>query len=273
MSGGIYLEIITSKDNKFIKLYKKLSESKKERSATGLFVTEGLRIVQDALNEETDISCLMITQQCCDKYSDILSQADLKGVKPVIISNELGNRISCTEKNQGIFAVCNMKKMQELSLSIKKGGRYAVLYQLQDPGNIGTIIRTADAMGLDGIILSESCDLYSPKTIRSTMGSVFRMNIWHGMDIEYVINQFRNAEVKTYPAVISSDALSLKKCDFSDGGAVLIGNEGNGLPQNVVDMCDIPVTIKMNGNINSMNAGMAAGIIFWEMTSAEKRGN
>ena len=261
------MEIITSKDNRFIKFYKKLSESKKERLQSGLFIIEGMRIVQDALNENISIHCLMITQQCYDKYSDIMSQADLKGVKPIIISNELGNRISCTEKTQGIFAVCKIKEMPDLSSALKKGGKYAVLYQLQDPGNIGTIIRTADAMGLDGVILSESCDVYSPKTIRSTMGSVFRMNIWHGLDIEYVINQFRLSGIKTYAAVVSGEAVSLVKCSFSDGGAVLIGNEGSGLPDRIADMCDIPVTIKMNGNINSMNAGMAAGIIFWEMTS------
>lgn len=261
------MEIITSKDNKFIKLYKKLADSKKERINSGLFIIEGLRIVEDAVSENIDIHSLMVTEQYCDKYSSVLSQADLRGVKPVIISNELGNRISCTEKTQGIFAICRMKNQTQLADEIKSGGKYAVLYQLQDPGNIGTIIRTADAMGIDGVILSESCDIYSPKTIRSTMGSVFRMNLWHDLDIEYVINEFKLKNIKTYPAVISSDAVNLEKCDFSDGGAVIIGNEGNGLPQNIVELCDIPVTIRMNGNINSMNAGMAAGIILWEMTA------
>lgn len=260
------MNTITSKDNKIIRLYKKLSESKKERISSQLFVTEGLRIIQDVLSENIEIHSLIITQQNLDRYSVILSQADLKGVKPVIISNELGNRISCTEKTQGIFAICHMKTQPDFESTIRQGGRYAVLYQLQDPGNTGTIIRTADAMGIDGIVLSESCDIYSPKTMRSTMGSAFRMNLWNIPDIHYVISCFKSNNIRTFPAVISDNALSLEKCDFSDGGAVIIGNEGNGIPENIVSLCDIPVTIKMKGNINSMNAGMAAGIILWEMT-------
>lgn len=261
------LEIITSKNNQLIKLFSKLASSKKERMQSGLFVIEGLRIVEDALSENIEIHSLIISEQYTDKYSYILSQADLRGVKPVIVSNELGNRISCTEKTQGIFAVCKMKSQPDFSSSIICNGKYAVLYQLQDPGNLGTIIRTADAMGIDGVILCQSCDIYSPKTMRSTMGSAFRMNIWNIPDISFIVSEFRNAHIKTYPAVIDSSAADLRKCSFSDGGAVIIGNEGNGIPDDIVKLCDIPVTIKMNGNINSMNAGMAAGIILWEMTS------
>lgn len=261
------MEIITSKNNQLIRLYSKLASSKKERMQSGLFVIEGLRIVEDALSENIEIHSLIISEQYTDKYSYILSQADLRGVKPVIVSNELGNRISCTEKTQGIFAVCKMKSQPDFSSSIICNGKYAVLYQLQDPGNLGTIIRTADAMGIDGVILCQSCDIYSPKTMRSTMGSAFRMNIWNIPDISFIVNEFRNAHIKTYPAVIDSSAADLRECSFSDGGAVIIGNEGNGIPDDIVKLCDIPVTIKMNGNINSMNAGMAAGIILWEMTS------
>ncbi len=260
------MDIITSKDNHIIKLYNKLAVSKKERMQSGLFVIEGLRIVQDAVSENIEIHSLIITQQNLSRYSVFLSQADLKGVKPIIISNELGNRISCTERTQGIFAVCYMKKQPDFESTVRKGGRYVVLYQLQDPGNTGTVIRTADAMGIDGIVLSQSCDIYSPKVMRSTMGSAFRINLWNNADIEYVLDIFKSRNITTYPAVISADALSLEKCNFSDGGAVIIGNEGNGIPENIVQKCDVPVTIKMKGNINSMNAGMAAGIILWEMT-------
>ncbi len=260
------LEIITSKDNPLIKLYKKLSESKKERLKSGLFIAEGVRIVEDAILENIKIHSLMVTEQNLQKYSALLSQADLRGVKPVIISNELGNRISCTEKTQGIFVICNVPEQSGLKSSLKENGKYIVLYQLQDPGNIGTIIRTADAMGIDGVILSESCDVYSPKTIRSTMGSIFRISLWHGLDMDNVLEAFKLKNIKIYPAVISENAVSLAECDFSDGACVIIGNEGNGIPENIVKMCDIPLTIKMNGNINSMNASMAAGIILWEMS-------
>lgn len=267
MRGEKVLEIISSKNNQLVKLYRKLAENKKERMQSGLFVAEGMRIIQDALSENIDIHSLMVTEQNVEKYSALLSQADLRGVKPIIISNELGNRISDTENTQGIFAICHIPFQTDLNSAIRKNGKYIILYQLQNPGNVGTIIRTADAMGIDGVILSESCDVFSPKTIRSTMGSVFRLNMWHSLDIENVLQTFKENNIKTYPAVVSENAVSLTECDFSNGGAVIIGNEGNGIPEKIVSQCDIPLTIKMNGNIDSMNAGMAAGIIMWEMTA------
>lgn len=257
------MEIITSKDNPVIKLYQKLSSSKKERVEYGLFVLEGLRIVQDALREDSGITHLIVTKQATERFGEELFQADLRDTKTIVISNELGNKISSTEKTQGVFAVCRIPEKKKPVF--KDNGRYIVLYGLQDPGNAGMVIRTADALGMDGVILSGCCDLYSPKVIRSTMGSVFRVNINIENDTDALFAMLADAGVSTYAAVIDKDARDISRCGFSGRCAVFIGNEGNGLPREVSARCTERVTIPMRGTINSLNAAMAAGIMMWEL--------
>lgn len=256
--------IITSKDNPVIKLYQKLSSSKKERLQYGLFVLEGLRIVEDALREESGISHLIMTENAEEKFGETLFQADLRNTKTLVISNELGNKIASTEKTQGVFAICRIPADKRMSFA--ENGKYAVLFGLQDPGNVGMIIRTADALGMDGIIMSGSCDLYSPKVIRSTMGSVFRMNIAIINDTEELFDLLRTNNVTTCASVIDNDAEKITDCGFEGGQAVFIGNEGNGLPKEISQRCDRRITIPMCGSINSLNAAMAAGIMMWELS-------
>lgn len=255
--------IITSKDNPVIKLYQKLSSSKKERFQYGLFVLEGLRIVEDALRENSGIENLILTKQAYEKYSHTLFQADLRNTRTVVISNELGNKIASTDTTQGIFAICTIPV--EKKIDFRENGRYIVLYGLQDPGNVGMIIRTADALGIDGVILSGCCDLYSPKVIRSTMGSVFRVDTMIENNTENLFALLKNSSVETSASVIDKDAENINDCLFSGKQAVFIGNEGNGLPPDISQRCDRRVTIPMNGNINSLNAAMAAGILMWEL--------
>ena len=255
--------MITSKDNPVIKLYQKLSSSKKERFEYGLFVLEGLRIVEDALREEAPLTHILLTHQAYEKFGEKLLQADLRDTRTLVISNELGNRISSTEKTQGVFAVCRIPAEKKPVLSAD--GRYIVLYGLQDPGNVGMIIRTADALGIDSVFMCGSCELYSPKVIRSTMGSVFRSDIHIISDTDELFRIFSEAGTVTSAAVIDSDALPVTECSFTGGQAVFIGNEGNGLPPEVAERCTRKIIIPMQGNINSLNAAMAAGILMWEL--------
>lgn len=253
--------IITSKDNPVIKLYQKLSKSKKERIQYGLFVLEGLRITEDALHDG-HVSNLIFTENACEKYSGQLFQADLKDTRTIVISNELGNRISATGTTQGVFAICRIPVRKAPVFT--DNSKYIVLYGLQDCGNVGMIIRTADALGMDGIILSGSCDLYSPKVIRSTMGSVFRTNIFIENDTEELFSLLERNNIITSAAVIDGEE-SVTECGFAGKQAVFIGNEGNGLPAEISARCHRRVVIPMNGSINSLNAAMAAGILMWEM--------
>ena len=255
--------IVKSKDNPVIKLYQKLSSSKKERLQYGLFVLEGLRITEDALKEESNISHIILTSSAAEKYEDMFFQTDLRNAKIVVISNELGRKISSTDNTQGVFAICRIPQKKDIIFS--ENGKYLVLYGLQDPGNVGMIIRTADALGMDGIIMSGSCDLYSPKVVRSTMGSIFRMNINIENDTEKLFSVLSENNVITSAAVIDSDAVSVTEYGFGGKQAVFIGNEGNGLPREISGRCQAKIIIPMHGNINSLNAAMAAGILMWEM--------
>lgn len=267
--SGFFSETVTSKDNPSVKLFRKLMTSKKERFHHRLFVLEGSRIVFDALKNNAPVRKIFITLSALEKYGDRLESIERSEISIIVISDELGVKISDTGKTQGIFAECSFIDGTDKLENLKKGGRYAVLYQLQDPGNAGMIIRTADALGLDGVIFSESCDIYNPKVIRSTMGSVFRIPVYRDVSVDDVFIAMENAGINTYAAVVDKNAEDVKTVDFSGGGGIVIGNEGNGLPEEIVSMCSERITIKMNGNIDSLNAAMATGIIMWELMKFE----
>ncbi len=257
-------EIITSKDNAHIKHFRKLIASKKDRYANREFALEGSRLVFDALKNKAPIKRVFLTVSAASKYEESLFEYDF--VEKILISDELGSKISDTGSTQGIFAECEFVKDREKLGSLKKGGRYAVLVSLQDPGNVGMIIRTADAMGLDGVIFSKSCDIYNPKVVRATMGSLFRIPVYPDIDEDDIFMALDDAGISSFAAVVTPGALDVKKADFSNGGAIFIGNEGNGLSRETIEKCTSAVTIKMSGNIESLNAAMATGIIMWELT-------
>lgn len=263
---------ISARDNAAVKLYRKLARSKKERKQAGLFVLEGLRLTVDALENGAMLTHLFWTQ---DGYARWLAEGipvNLRGVRCALIADAIGAELSQTEHSQGVYAVCRIPEQLPLSALIHAGGTYAILYQLQDPGNAGMLLRTADAFGLDGVIYSACCDIYSPKVVRATMGSLFRVPVCCTTEIAPVLEACRQAGVETCAAVVDSDAEPVGQCAFRPGTAVLIGNEGNGLSKEVSDACDRRVTIPMHGTIESLNAAMAAGIVLWEVKRAENGG-
>ena len=257
-------EIITSKDNSLIKHFRKLMTSKKERMTYKEFVLEGSRLVFDALKNNAPIKKILVTVSAFEKYEGELLKYN--NTEVIHISDELGSKISDTGNTQGIFAQCEFIKNRETLGKLKSNGKYAVLCKIQDPGNAGMIIRTADAMGLDGVIFSNSCDVYNPKVVRATMGSLFRIPVYPNISEEEIFIALDNEKIPSFAAVVKGDALDVKKADFSGGGAIFIGNEGNGLDDDTIKKCLKKITIKMSGNIESLNAAMATGIIMWELT-------
>lgn len=254
-------ELITSKDNPSIKLYRKLSDSKKTRKDNNLFVLEGARLCFDS-SAVSMIKLLIVTEGSYEKYNDKLSAFQGKIIK---ISDELGNKLSDTVNTQGVFAICEMPERISVSDFIESNGKYIILNSLQDPLNIGTIIRTADALGINGVVLCGCCDLYNPKVIRGTMGSVFRIKTIETNFCD-VISELKSKKIISYAAIVDKSAKSLTECDFSKGCAIVIGNEGNGLSEEDVMLCDDKFTIRMQGSIESFNAATAATIILWEMS-------
>lgn len=258
--------LITSKENPAIRRYRKLRDHKKARKTEQLFVIEGLRIVRDALQYPDLVEQILITEKF--QMQNAGSPEVLKipeKIQILYISDAVGNDLSDTEHAQGIFAVCRMPVQKSIPEILKPDGRYLVLCNLQDPGNLGMILRTCDALGIDAVLTTGSCELYNPKTIRSAMGSALRVSVVDEPDADKLLHSIRDQHIINYASVPASDALSLKDCQFQGGCAVWIGNEGNGLPEAIITSCDYAVTIPMCGGAESFNAAMAAGIFAWEI--------
>lgn len=255
---------ITSAKNENVKSYIKLLTQRKYRYETGLFVIEGTKILNEAICENIEIMSVFYTDDFADNNKSTVNS--LKEETDIyIITDEIARKLSDTQTPQGIFAICKMPKKYDISASLEEGKRFLALSGLQDTGNMGTIIRTADALGLDALICCGCCDIYNPKTVRSTMGSLFRVKILT-VDEDTAFKEFTAHGVKTYAAVPYIDACDIKSIDFSEKTAVFIGNEGNGLDDDTINRCSEKITIKMKGRAESLNAAVAASLIMWEIT-------
>ena len=263
---------IKSRENPNVKILSKLISSKKARNEHGLFVIEGLRGCADAVKEDVrgniSVKSLFCEEKAFDNLKNALSGEEnetLLNMEIFIVTRDIINRISHEENSQGIFTVAKKLHKNLDDTCLKTDGKYVVLDHLQDPGNVGTLLRTADAVGASGVVLTNNCcDIYNPKVVRATMGSMARINIFIENDFQKVCGVFSKLGIKTAAAVVS-DGEEIRAFDFSGGVAVVLGNEGNGLEKNHIELCDKKVTISMKGNIESLNAAVAGAIIMWEM--------
>ena len=251
---------ITSRENPAVKHYIRLRDKKKARQEEKLFVAEGLRIVRDALQKPYSVQQLFLTETAFEKYQQDLLCEEVSQIFQ--IPDAVGKWMSDTEHTQGIFAVCHMPEQKQ---KMQPDGNYLVLCQLQDPGNMGMILRTCDALGTDMLLMTECCDIYSPKVIRATMGSIFRVPFLEVPSWKELFHQLEELEITSYASVPAKNAVSLAETNFPSGSAVWIGNEGNGLPEALIQSCQQKITIPMKGGAESLNAAMAAGIFLWEM--------
>ena len=261
------METITSRENAGVKEYCKLVTAKKQRDAAGKFAAEGVRLTLEAFQNGVRIEKVFFTAGAEKRYGEKLFELLNSGIPAALITEEISRRMSDTDSPQGVFAVCKKLDKSLPAGKIEHEGVYAALCGLQDPGNIGTILRTAEAFGVRGVVLSTSCcDLYNPKVLRASMGTVFRLPTRIANDFCGQLKSFSASGIPTYAAVVDDTARSVKDISFFGKGVAVIGNEGNGLDQEVADCCDVRMTIRMKGMTESLNAAMAAGILLWEMT-------
>lgn len=243
--------LITSKDNKYYKFFKKLL-LKKNRNSENLFLLEGPVVISEALNFY-EPKYVAVREDLVEIYKYILRDRDY-----LIFSKELFKGICDSENPQGI---CAYYPMVHKKFDLQTG-KFLYLDKLRDAGNMGTIIRTADAFSLDGVIISEdSCDLYNPKTIRATMASIFRVPIFYLNEDDLIKLDFK---------IIAStleDSISIKELNFSSDMILVIGNEAHGVSKKILERADLKVKIPINTNVDSLNAGVAAGIFSYMMTN------
>lgn len=252
--------VITSKDNSLIKLVCSLQSSLKARKENGLFVLEGKRICDDAFTCGIKFDKLIISETALDKYSEAVEKFSKNSLEFYKIPDSLFKKISDTTSPQGIIALAKMPKK---SSEIDKNGKYIALENINDPSNLGAISRTAEALGVSGIILSgDGCDPYSPKSLRASMGTLLRMPI---IILDDFVNEIKNSGLISYACVVDSSALPITEVDFSCGSVLMIGNEANGLTDEAKNKADFKITIRMCGKAESLNASVAGAIAMWEM--------
>ncbi len=250
--------MISSKSNAKIKNVKKLLSSAKERRLQGVLVIEGLRLVRETSPE-------MCEQLFLSESLSKVGEFDTSLYKNVeIVSDEVFRSLSDTVTPQGVLAVVKQPSWTLEQLSFENGCRLLLLDDIQDPGNLGTILRTAEAAGVDMVIMSEGCaDIFNPKVIRSTMGSIFRLPFVTD-DLVSVIEMLKTEGVTVYGAALEGSS-DYRKVEFSEKTAIVIGNEGNGISGNVLNAVNEKIRIPMKGQIESLNAAVSAAILLYHI--------
>ncbi|MBH0170816.1 TrmH family RNA methyltransferase [Fictibacillus sp. 18YEL24] len=247
---------IESESNASLKQWKKL-HTKKEREKSGTFLLEGPHLIEEAITSGAKLQHVIVEENFEINEVWLKEKFTLWSV-PAILMKQLSE----TEKPQGIIAVCEMlERSEEL---IKKGGRYLLIDGVQDPGNLGTIIRTADSAGLDGVFLGEgTADLYNGKTVRSTQGSLFHLPIVKANLLE-IIERCKEHDLPVLSTSLQN-SVDMRETPEVDGFALIMGNEGAGVQEILQQQSTLNVKIPIFGSAESLNVSVATGILLYEL--------
>lgn len=255
------MQIITSKDNENIKYIKKLKE-KKYRDQSGEYIIEGIRLIEEAIQEDAVIKTIVICDECLESNS--INQNLLYEIAKyncIYVDKKIFLSLTDVVNPQGILAVVgksNPDKKIDYTEDI-----IVVLDCVQDPGNLGTILRTIDSIGLKQVVLSKGCgDIYNPKVVRSTMGAIFRVNVIEADNILENIVDFKKHKFEIL-ATSLENSKSIYDIDY-DKKVIVIGNEGNGVSKDILEKADQKIKIPMLGKTESLNASVATGIVLYE---------
>lgn len=250
--------LITSRDNKYVKLAKSLG-TKQGRDKEGMFIIEGYRNVRDAAEKNAEIEFILVSDKCGYDLSVF------KGYKTFTLAPRIFDYVSDTVTPQGVMAVCRMEEINFSDVELDENSLIIVCENLQDPGNAGTIIRTADAAGAACVIMAKGCvDIYNPKVTRSVMSSLFSVKVIRNKNIDSIFGFLKNNSVKSVAGALTKNSISLFESDLKGRCAIFVGNEGNGLSEDTVKRCDSTVTIPMLGGAESLNASTAAAVMMYE---------
>ena len=251
--------MITATSNKRIKWLVSLSEKAKERKKEQVFLVEGTKMFEEA--DEEFVREVYVSESYIEKNG--ISEK-LRRIGYEAVSDEVFKKISDTKAPQGILCVMNQYKYTLEDLLKKENPVLVLLEDIQDPGNLGTILRTGEGAGIDGVIMTkDTVDIYNPKTIRATMGSVYRMPFLYVDSLEEVIKVLQKKGIVVYAAHLDGQEY-YDSFDFTKGSAFLIGNEGNGLKKETADLADAYLKIPMEGRVESLNAAIATSLLMYE---------
>lgn len=247
------METITSRRNPLFQTIRKLNSSAAFRRQKGLFVCEGPKLLEEAVKWGAEIECAVRTPEF-----DLPAALNCRVVET---SGDVFPSLCDTETPQGVLFTC---RLPDTALPDKLSpGRYLVLDGVQDPGNLGTVWRTADALGAAGLLLTGACaDPFSPKAARATMGACFRLPAWKG-ERRAVAELLKKSGVPLYATALREDAEDVRKADLRKA-AVVIGSEGRGISEELLALSERALKIPMEEKCESLNAAVAAAIVLWE---------
>jgi len=248
------LKYIQSIQNPQVKQWKKL-QTKKERDRSGTFLVEGYHLVEEALKQKEQVVEIIVSEQI-----GLPPRLDVGSTPVTLVTEEISDALSETETPQGIYAVCWQRSSEEAAVS--KARTFLLIDAVQDPGNIGTMIRTADAAGIDAVIVGKgSVDIYNSKVLRSAQGSHFHLPIVRG-DLTEWIPQLREQQIPVYGTALEGAAL-YTEISPEASFALMVGNEGNGVNPDLLKLTSANLYIPIFGKSESLNVAVAAGILLY----------
>lgn len=255
------MQIITSKDNEIIKNIRKLKE-KKYRDLNNEYIVEGIKMIREAINEEAVIKLIVVCEENANSGAiDKKLLYEIAKYECIYVNKKIFSLISDVQNPQGILAVIQKQNSEE-NIDYKQD-IIVVLDGIQDPGNLGTILRTIDSVGLNQVIVSkETADAYNPKVVRSTMGAIFRVNI---IESDNLVDTLKNMKKHKYKVMATSleTQNSIYDIDYTKK-VIVIGNEANGVSKDILDCADEKIKIPMLGKTESLNASVATAVILYE---------
>lgn len=261
---------ITSLQNETIKNVVAVAKSRKLRQAGGVFVAEGARLCGELPAAGIKIDELFFTPRALAAYPDILEELFAISTNCFEITEDVAGKISSTEVSQGVIAVCQTPVHNLRDFAFAERGKYLFLEQIADPGNLGSLIRTAAAFGVAAIVATENCaDFYNPKVVRAAMGGHFKLPLYTMPTLPEWIAHARDNGVLVYATALAAESVSIKTVPFEGACAVVVGSEANGLLPETVSACTAPLIIPMLAGNESLGAAAAGAIAIWELCKAQ----
>lgn len=263
--------MITSTSNQQMKQLTALLKKSKERKEKGLFVVEGTKMVAEAPAQWVQMIYISQTYESAPEHKDFLNSLKKKGIAYEVVADNVFKAISDTQTPQGILALVKIPVYTLEQMLQKDKTHLLILESIQDPGNLGTMIRTGEGAGITGIIMNKTTvDLFNPKTIRSTMGSIYRVPFYITENLEETLKFLKENGVNLLAAHLKG-TVSYDEADYTTSTGFLIGNEGNGLSDEIADLAAQYIRIPMEGKVESLNAAISATLLMYEANRQRRR--
>ncbi len=255
---------------KLKQIYKLKTE--KEREKEGEFLIEGLRLCKEVLASDWEVEIVLFSSEFVEsaRGEKLVEEFSRRGTEVFRVKKKEIEKLAETETPQGIVAMVTKRKFTLNKDFLEEASLLLVLDNIRDPGNLGTIIRTADASGADGVLLSKGCvELFNPKVIRSTMGSIFHLPVIESLDSKEILPEMKSSGFKIFVSDVHQGK-DYTKVDYPEKTCLIIGSEASGISQKILGLADERVRIPIFGKAESLNASVAAGILLYEIVRHKK---